>query len=98
MNHMSKNVNQKSQHAPPAEADDGIVRATYTMPSAEADAIEALRRRVTKSSDDIPNRSEIVRLGLLALQGMSDLKLKALMRDLERYRPGRKKTGRKSAV
>lgn len=89
-------MNQIKQEIKATEIEDAhseadIIRTTYTMPQAESDAIDGLRKRIVKENGEILNRSEVVRMGLLALQGMSNNKLKSLLVDLERYRPGRKK-------
>lgn len=73
------------------DVDHDIVRTTFTMPEPESEAIDVLRKRIVKENGEILNRSEAVRIGLLALQGLSISKMKALLSDLERYRPGRKR-------
>lgn len=89
MNRMNQKIKATDVDDAPSEAD--IVRATYTMPQAESEAIDGLRKRIAKENGEILNRSEVVRMGLLALQGMSNNKMKNLLANLERYQPGRKK-------
>lgn len=89
MNHIQDNIKTTDVAETSVEAD--IVRATYTMPHVESEAIDGLRKRIAKENGEILNRSEVVRMGLLALQGMSNNKLKNLLAELERCRPGRKK-------
>jgi hypothetical protein len=73
------------------DLDQDIVRTTFTMPESESEAIDVLRKRIVKENGEILNRSEAVRIGLLALQSLPNSKMKTLLSDLERYRPGRKK-------
>lgn len=89
-------MNQMRQRIKVVDVEDvhsevDIVRTTYTMPLAESEAIDVLRKRIAKENGEILNRSEVVRIGLLALHGMSNSKIKNLLVDLERYRPGRRK-------
>lgn len=71
--------------------DADIIRATFTMPKSDLDSIEELRRRLVKESGEIFNRSEVIRAGLLALQGLPESRLRGVTKQLERFRPGRSK-------
>lgn len=91
MNQMRQRIKVAEVDVEDVHSEADIVRTTYTMPLVESEAIDALRKRIAKENGEILNRSEVVRIGLLALHGMSNSKIKNLLADLERYRPGRRK-------
>lgn len=93
MNHMKQLVKIKeASYKGLGPAENSIVRVTYTIPRDDVETIEVLRRRFSTGADEMLNKSEVVRAGLLALQGMTEAKLRQLVKRLERYKPGRPKT------
>ena len=91
MNQLKQKNKAKQEYVDSENDGDDIVRATFTMPQGDLDVIEELRLRFVKESGEILNRSEIVRAGLQALQGLSEPKLRAISKELERFKPGRQK-------
>ena len=67
-------------------------RDTFSMPASDHDLIDKLRARSAPADPLNPlNKSEIVRLGLHALEAMSDEALLKMAADLPRQKPGRAK-------
>jgi len=62
---------------------------TFALPIDDSQRIERLRVALAKRGH-LLNRSEVVRLGLLALEGLSGERTNTLVAKLERRRPGRK--------
>lgn len=72
---------------PPVEK---VAVATFSIPTEDAARIEHLRLEVARAGH-LLNRSEVVRLGLLALEGTNSATINDLVSKLSRKRPGRVK-------
>ena len=72
---------------PPVEK---VAVATFSIPPEDADRIERVRLEVARAGH-LLNRSEVMRLGLLALEGTSSATINDLVAKLSRKRPGRAK-------
>lgn len=66
----------------------GSAVGTFSLPAGEGDRIERIRLRLARSGH-LVNRSEVVRLALLALEDVGDDVAEVLVSRLERQRPGR---------
>jgi Arc/MetJ-type ribon-helix-helix transcriptional regulator len=77
--------------------DRNAVRVTFSFQDDDVSRIDELRHRFGNDITFV-NKSEVVRLGLLALEGLSDKRVTQLAEDLRRLRAGRrpseKTTGR----
>lgn len=62
--------------------------STFSLPAGEGGRIERIRLRLARSGH-LLNRSEVVRLALLALEHVGDDVVEVLVSRLERQRPGR---------
>jgi hypothetical protein len=67
--------------------------STFALPSEDSDRIERLRVALA-SSGYVLNRSEIVRLGLLALENLEPDHASNLICKLQRRKPGRPSMGK----
>jgi len=67
-----------------------VAVATFSIPTEDAARIERLRLVVARAGH-LLNRSEVVRLGLLALENANSSAVEDLVAKLERKRPGRAK-------
>lgn len=71
--------------------------STFSIPPAEEDRIDRVRLRLAQAGH-LLNRSEVVRLGLIALEDVHEDTIGTLVDRLDRMRPGRPNgTVRKSA-
>ena len=64
------------------------MRITFSMSPDDSKRIESIRSTFARRGH-ILNKSEVVRLALRFLQSASPTRHKALLRELERFRPGR---------
>jgi hypothetical protein len=64
------------------------VRESISLLPAESQVIDQVRMRMA-SLGNIPNRSEVIRAGILALGKMTDAELSAMLDGVPRLRPGR---------
>jgi Arc/MetJ-type ribon-helix-helix transcriptional regulator len=84
MKHLSKkNTDQKT--APKA------VRATFSLPASTIDEMERLRQKLA-SVGFILNRSELVRVGLVALELLSGKNVEKAIAEIDRLKAGRPKS------
>lgn len=65
-----------------------VVRATFSLPGSALGEIDALRKKLALDGY-ILNKSEVVRVGLVALDGLTNKHTKAVICELERLRAGR---------
>ena len=69
---------------------DATTRPTFALPTEDSDRIERLQVALA-SSGHVLNRSEVVRLGLLALEFVADENQASyLVKKLHRRKPGRR--------
>lgn len=80
-------------HAPATVRRRGepVVRDTYSMPKNEYDRINNFRQQCSQAGR-FPNKSQIVRAGLLALSKLDTDNLIAAVTDVESLRPGPKRS------
>lgn len=65
-----------------------VVRDSFTMPPHDYDRIAQIIRSALQDGISL-NKSEVIRAGLMALQKMSSKERHALLKELERVKPGR---------
>lgn len=65
-----------------------LVRDSFTMPEFDYVRIKALKARLLNAGVEI-KKSEVLRAGLLALEGMSDTQLQKIVSQVERIKTGR---------
>lgn len=82
---MSK-ARAKSPATEPPKGKPPIVRDGYSMPQDDYDLIEKIRDLCWDSK---PNKSEVLRAGLKALNGMSPKQVREIMAKVVRRKPGR---------
>lgn len=87
---MAKRAGSSGASAKKNGGDGKVTRETFTMPIADARRLQALRLRVMKLGIDAP-KSQIVRAGIAALDGLDDAELSAAVEAIERLKPGRKR-------
>jgi len=80
-----KNTNGKKTVSKNSER---IVRATFSLPGSALEKIEALRRKLALEGYML-NKSEVVRVGLVALDGLTTKHAEAVIREIERLKAGR---------
>jgi hypothetical protein len=73
--------------APPA-VHEKVVRDTFTFPPGDHRRIRAIIKDSLQAAIQV-NKSEVIRAGLLALQGLSTEKRHALLQSVEKMKPGR---------
>lgn len=80
-----------------AKGSSKISVSTFSIPPADGDRIDRVRLRLAQAGH-LLNRSEVVRLGLIALDDVDQNIIGTLVERLDRMRPGRpNETDRKSA-
>jgi|SRR3712207_3872604 len=72
----------------PRNGADKVIRDSFTIPSSEYELIARLKKRCMKASIS-PNKSEILRAGLAALDAMPDRELAELFEKLPKVKTGR---------
>jgi hypothetical protein len=65
-----------------------LIRDSFTMPEFDYVRIKALKTRLLSAGVEI-KKSEVLRAGLLALEGMSDAQLQKIVGQVERIKTGR---------
>lgn len=65
-----------------------LVRDSFTMPEFDYVRIKALKARLLANGIEI-KKSEVLRAGLLALEGLSDSQLHRIFSQVERIKTGR---------
>lgn len=80
---------KKSVAEAPAVDESKVIRDSFTMPEADYELIEPLKKRCMKTGIGV-NKSELLRAGLQALTRMSDSELTHLIGHLQRIKPGRR--------
>ena len=65
-----------------------LIRDSFTMPEVDYVRIKSLKNRLLTTGIEI-KKSELLRAGLLALDGMSDTQLQKLVNQVERIKTGR---------
>lgn len=76
------------KHKSVGEANDRLVRDSFTIPAREYLAIDELKQRYLEHGINM-KKSEILRAGLLALSSMDRDELAAVAERVERIKPGR---------
>ena len=71
---------------------DKLVRDGFTMPESEFKLIDSVKQRAMAFKREV-KKSEVLRAGLKALQGLSEPQLKALLETLPTLKTGRPKKG-----
>jgi hypothetical protein len=85
---------KKTRKEAPPEGGKAVTD-TFTMPAADRDLIFEVQRRFMVEHQTHVTKSEIVRLGVRALQGMSSRQLLSLLQGLVKLQPGRPRKGPK---
>jgi hypothetical protein len=82
----------KTESKPPpedsAEQKETVVRDGFSMPKDDYDLIEVIRDRCWELKLR-PNKSEVLRAGLIALNGMTQKQLRDAMAKVGKLKPGR---------
>jgi len=65
-----------------------LIRDSFTMPEDDYARIKSLKARLLSAGVEI-KKSEVLRAGLLALEGMSDPQLQKVANQVERIKTGR---------
>jgi hypothetical protein len=65
-----------------------LIRDSFTMPDFDYVRIKALKTRLLSAGVEI-KKSEVLRAGLLALEGLSDTQLQKIANQVERIKTGR---------
>jgi hypothetical protein len=68
-----------------------VIRDSFTIPDDEYETISLIKKRCMKAGVSV-NKSEVLRAGLAALNGMSDKELAKVFQDLARVKTGRPPT------
>ena len=68
-----------------------VIRATFSLPASFIDEMETLRLKFA-SEGYILNRSEVVRVGLVALESLSAKNASRAIKEIERLKAGRPKS------
>jgi hypothetical protein len=68
-----------------------VIRDSFTIPDDEYEMISRIKKRCMKAGIGA-NKSEVLRAGLAALNGMSDKELAKVFKDLARVKTGRPTT------
>ncbi|MFN0315421.1 MAG: hypothetical protein ACKVQA_10325 [Burkholderiales bacterium] len=71
-----------------------VVRDSFTMPKADYDRIDALKKKCLNLGVSA-KKTELLRAGLAALAGLADDKLVAAVRALDKVKTGRPSSGKK---
>lgn len=71
-----------------------VVRATFSLPKSCVDQLDDLRLKFGRKGH-ILNRSEVVRIGLAALEKLPSTEFQAALADVERLKAGRPNLKRK---
>ncbi len=66
-----------------------MIRDSFTCPIKDYEIIDKTRLRLAKHGS-IGNKAEVIRAGLIALDGMSDEDLVEIFSRVEKLKPGRK--------
>ena len=89
--HEAKKENKEPKAAKARK--EKLVRDSFTMPEGEFKLIAAVKQRAMSFQREV-KKSEVLRAGLMALQGLSEAQLRALLENLPVLKTGRpKKTG-----
>jgi hypothetical protein len=80
-----------SVQPPPSNGAVKVIRDSFTIPNDEYELISQLKKRCMKAGVSA-NKSEVLRAGLAALNGMSDRELVRVFQDLARVKTGRPPT------
>lgn len=67
---------------------DKVIRDSFTMPASDYESITRIKQRAMKVGIGT-NKSEILRAGLVALNGMPDREFLKLFQKLPKVKPGR---------
>jgi len=82
-----KDIARNSKRSP-LRKKEGVVRATFSLPGSALTDIEAIRKKLALDGY-ILNKSEVVRVGLAALDTLSERHIKKAIGDIERLKAGR---------
>ena len=82
------NISKKTKPAAEKDKKSKLVRDSFTIPKQEYAAIDALKARALAQGVAI-KKSELLRAGLMALNAMSDAKLKAALAQVPTLKTGR---------
>lgn len=82
-----KDINKNGQKSI-SQNSERVVRATFSLPGSALDEIEALRKKLALDGY-ILNKSEVVRIGLVALDGLPNRHAKKVISEIERLKAGR---------
>jgi hypothetical protein len=73
---------------PPSRGDGKVIRDSFTIPSGEYELISRIKRRCMRAGIG-PNKSEVLRAGLAALDAMPERELVKLFQSLAKVKTGR---------
>ncbi|MBI1425040.1 MAG: hypothetical protein GC149_16460 [Gammaproteobacteria bacterium] len=85
---MNEKQKKSKTGKPPKAKRPKLVRDSFTMPETDYARIKALKLRLLNNGVEL-KKSEVLRAGLLALEGMSDTQLQKLVGQVERIKTGR---------
>src|SRR5918998_4707195 len=77
----------RAEH-PPSNGAGKVIRDSFTIPGDEYELISRIKKRCMKAGVS-PNKSEVLRAGLAALDAMPDRELAKLFGKLQRVKTGR---------
>ncbi|MDR3575390.1 MAG: hypothetical protein P4L50_16135 [Anaerolineaceae bacterium] len=83
-----KHLSKKTTHQ---EMATKAVRATFSLPASTIDEMERLRQKLA-AVGFILNRSELVRVGLVALESLSGRNIERAIAEIDRLKAGRPKS------
>lgn len=86
----TKTVKDLKPAKPAKPAKDRMIRDSFTMPESEFKQIASVKQRALVLQRSV-KKSEVLRAGLKALQGLGDAQLKALLESLPVLKTGRPK-------
>lgn len=85
---IAPNAPRRAPSSAPAEK---VIRDTFSFPQADYDLIRSLQARLLAKGTNC-SKSEVLRLGLLLLEKLKDNQLQEHAGQLQRLKPGRRRT------
>ncbi|MEY2729908.1 MAG: hypothetical protein RL584_1034, partial [Pseudomonadota bacterium] len=81
---------EKASKAEKPARKDKLIRDSFTMPESDFERIASVKQRALQFQH-VAKKSEVLRAGLAALQGLSDAQLRAILEGLPVIKTGRPK-------
>ena len=85
---MSEKQKKSKAEKPGRDKRPKLIRDSFTMPETDYSRIKTLKLRLLNGGVEL-KKSEVLRAGLLALEGMSDTQLQKIVGQVERIKTGR---------